>query len=142
MQCKITGEFKGLIPGEHGLHIHEFGDLSGGVKTAGDPYNPFNKDHGGPGLESRQMGDMGNVTVGKDGSANFEYYDDTITLFGDFTIVGRACIIKRDADNLGRGDYGLGEEIQFYRKMFPLEPNTKTGSSGPALACGIIGHCP
>ena len=26
----ITGEITGVEPGEHGFHIHEFGDLSGG----------------------------------------------------------------------------------------------------------------
>lgn len=28
--CIIDGTIDGLVPGEHGLHIHEFGDLSDG----------------------------------------------------------------------------------------------------------------
>lgn len=28
--CKITGEVKGLVPGEHGFHVHQFGDGTNG----------------------------------------------------------------------------------------------------------------
>lgn len=28
--CKITGEVKGLAPGEHGFHVHQFGDGTNG----------------------------------------------------------------------------------------------------------------
>ena len=87
------------------------------------------------------MGDLGNVEVGKDGKGTYTYEDEQVTLYGEFSVVGRACIIKRDEDNLGKGDYGLGDEIKFYRKLFPFEPNPKTGSSGPSLASGIIGLC-
>ena len=27
-KCKITGDFKGLTPGLHGFHIHQFGNLT------------------------------------------------------------------------------------------------------------------
>ena len=36
----IRGLIKGLEPGEHGFHIHEFGDLSDGCASAGGHYNP------------------------------------------------------------------------------------------------------
>ena len=46
---KIAFTVKGLSSnGKHGVHIHEFGDLSEGCVTAGAHYNPFNKQHGGP----------------------------------------------------------------------------------------------
>ena len=38
--CIIDGTLDGLTPGEHGLAIHECGDLSGGCTTVGDHYNP------------------------------------------------------------------------------------------------------
>lgn len=46
---KIACSVKGLSPnGKHGIHIHQFGDLTQGCATAGPHYNPFNKNHGGP----------------------------------------------------------------------------------------------
>ena len=29
--CKITGEVEGLKPGEHGFHVHQFGDGTNGM---------------------------------------------------------------------------------------------------------------
>ena len=42
----IKGTIKGLTPGEHGFHIHEYGDLSRGCESAGAHYNPDGVDHG------------------------------------------------------------------------------------------------
>ena len=42
----IRGQIKGLKPGKHGIHIHEFGDLSDGCDSAGGHYNPDGVDHG------------------------------------------------------------------------------------------------
>ncbi|ETO36425.1 hypothetical protein RFI_00635 [Reticulomyxa filosa] len=43
----IHAEISGLPPNtKHGFHIHQFGDLSEGCKTAGAHYNPFEKNHG------------------------------------------------------------------------------------------------
>lgn len=46
---KIACSVKGLNPNsKHGIHIHEFGDLTDGCTTAGPHYNPLGKTHGGP----------------------------------------------------------------------------------------------
>lgn len=46
---KIAVSVRGLNPnGKHGIHIHEFGDLTEGCVTAGPHYNPTKKTHGSP----------------------------------------------------------------------------------------------
>ncbi|GFY38546.1 copper chaperone for superoxide dismutase [Trichonephila inaurata madagascariensis] len=45
--CIIDGTLDGLPTGEHGLHIHEFGDLSQGCESIGPHFNPTNSTHGG-----------------------------------------------------------------------------------------------
>merc|ERR1740130_177455 len=69
---KICAEITGLAPGQHGFHIHQYGNLTEGCKTAGPHYNPHGKTHGGPDLEERHVGDLGNVVAGEDGKAVYE----------------------------------------------------------------------
>ena len=51
----IEGNISKLTEGVHGLHIHEFGDLSDGCDSAGGHYNPDGVDHGD--LEKVHVGD-------------------------------------------------------------------------------------
>ena len=46
---KIVADVTGLKPGEHGFHIHEFGDCTApDAKSAGGHFNPTKMDHGAP----------------------------------------------------------------------------------------------
>jgi Cu-Zn family superoxide dismutase len=120
----VEATFVNLPAGAHGFHIHEFGDLSNGCTSAGAHYNPHGTRHGGPGFKERHVGDMGNVTSMGDEITAFVITDNSISLIGLYSVVGRSCVIHRDEDDLGLGDH---------------DDSKTTGHSGPRLACGIIG---
>ena len=80
---KIACTVKGLNPNQkHGIHIHEFGDLTEGCATAGPHYNPHNKKHGGPFDEERHLGDLGNLIADPFGNSYMCFKDEKISLYG------------------------------------------------------------
>ena len=123
-KCKITADIKGLKPGSHGFHIHVYGNLIEGCKTAGPHYNPNGKTHGCPGREERHVGHLGNDVVGEDGVGHYEIEDDLVSLFGVNTVYGRSFVVHADVDDLGDGG---------------VELSKTTGNAGGRLACGVIG---
>ena len=119
----VTGEVSGLQPGNHGFHIHEFGDYSAGKKeyttccyngitmpppppptyahtlhqgcvSAGSHFNPAGKEHGGPADANRHAGDLGNVVADASGKAVIKITDSQIPLCGPNTIIGRSVVVR------------------------------------------------
>ena len=117
----IKGSISGLTPGEHGFHIHEFGDLSKGCETAGGHYNPDGLDHGD--IDSGHVGDLGNIIADEKGNANFSMVAKRVELLGLRSVIGRSVVIHSDKDDLGKGDD---------------QESKKTGNAGDRLACGVI----
>ena len=123
----IHGKFKGLKNNSnHGFHIHQWGDLSDGCTTAGPHYNPTNQTHGGPDLQERHIGDLGNIQSDSEGNAVYKREDSKISLMGIYSIVGRSCVVHADEDDLGKGKF---------------EDSKTTGHSGARIACGVIALC-
>jgi len=120
----VTGSISGLTPGQHGFHVHEFGDNTNGCTSAGPHYNPHGKEHGAPTDASRHVGDLGNVTAGPDGVAKVNIDDKQLALTGNLSIIGRSLVIHADIDDLGKGGHELSKT---------------TGNAGGRLACGVIG---
>jgi Cu-Zn family superoxide dismutase len=116
---RVVAELEGLTPGEHGFHIHEYGDCSAANGTsAGGHFNPDGKSHGAPTAGDRHAGDLGNVTADSDGKARFEWTDALLSFSGSRSIVGRGVIVHAEADD------------------FVSQP---TGAAGARVACGVIG---
>lgn len=115
----ITGEFEGLSPGEHGFHIHEWGNCTAPDGTsAGGHFNPTGMPHGAPDDVERHVGDLGNLTADEQGSAQYDRTDTVIAFEGERSIIGRGVIVHGVADD------------------FVTQP---TGAAGPRVACGVIG---
>lgn len=119
-RCLIDGTIDGLEPGPHGLHVHTLGDLTQDCLSCGEHYNPFGRQHGGPGDCERHVGDLGNIVAGPDGRASFRQEDNLLKVWD---VIGRSLVVDADMDDLGRGGHPLSKQ---------------TGNSGERLACGII----
>jgi superoxide dismutase, Cu-Zn family len=118
---RVHAEITGLTPGQHGFHVHEFGDCSSADgASAGAHFNPTNKPHAGPDAPERHVGDMGNIEADASGNAKLDYVDHDISLTNDkLSIIGRSVVVHAKADDL---------------KTQP------SGDSGARVACGIIGR--
>ncbi|XP_013925654.1 PREDICTED: copper chaperone for superoxide dismutase [Thamnophis sirtalis] len=79
-KCLVDGTVDGLQPGLHGLHVHEFGDLSRTCESCGDHFNPKGECHGGPQDLHRHVGDLGNILATADGRASFQMEDHQLKL--------------------------------------------------------------
>ena len=121
----IDYDIKGLTDGEHGFHIHQYGDLTDGCDSACAHFNPDNQVHGGLDSEVRHLGDLGNI-VSKGAVAKGRLSTPTLSLNGAKRncIVGRMIIVHEDRDDLG-----LGDDAE----------SLKTGNAGKRLGCGVIG---
>lgn len=114
----VTAEISGLEQGQHGFHVHEYGDCSASDATsAGGHYNPGDNEHGAPDDEERHVGDMGNIEAGSD-EASRDYFDSVIELNGSNSIIGHAVVIHEGEDDL---------------------QSQPTGDAGSRLGCGVIG---
>ncbi|KAK6477756.1 copper chaperone for superoxide dismutase-like isoform X1 [Huso huso] len=119
-RCLIEGTVDGLEPGPHGLHVHEFGDLTDDCLSCGGHFNPFGKPHGAPQESDRHVGDLGNILAGPEGRAVFRLEDQQLKVWD---VIGRSLVVDSGEDDLGRGGHPLSKV---------------TGNSGERLACGII----
>jgi len=123
-------QISGLPPNTpHGFHIHEYGDtVTDGCQSTGGHYNPFNKTHGAPADQIRHVGDLGNLVSDDQGKIDDEVEDNVVTLFGPYSVIGRAFVIHQKRDDLGRGTGPARAE------------SLKTGNAGARLGCGVIFH--
>jgi Cu-Zn family superoxide dismutase len=116
---RIQAEIKGLTPGKHGFHIHQYGDCSApDGSPAGGHFNPHGGKHGAPDDPGSHVGDLGNLEADSNGIAVYNRINTKIELSGNDSIIGRSIIIHEGEDDL---------------KTDP------SGGSGRRIACGVIG---
>lgn len=107
-------------PGLHAVHIHENGDCSAPDATsAGGHRNPTGVAHGEWGKGEFHLGDIGNITIGEDGTGILMLTTDLweIGTGSPVDIVGKGIIVHADADD------------------FTTQPS---GNAGARIGCGVI----
>jgi len=116
---EIIADINGLAPGKHGFHVHEYGDLRAeDGSSAGGHFNPYDEPHGGPQMEKRHVGDLGNILAPEEGIAHYQMINKLISFSGESSIIGRSIIIHEGEDD------------------FTTQPS---GNSGERIGGGVIG---
>ncbi|WP_337100179.1 superoxide dismutase family protein [Paenibacillus sp. YIM B09110] len=116
-------EAEKLSPGKHGIHIHAVGKCEApDFKTAGDHFNPTQKQHGFNNPKGFHGGDLPNIEVGADGKVTADLETAVVTLKqGQPNSIikadGAALVIHEKADD------------------YVTDPS---GNSGARIACGVV----
>jgi superoxide dismutase, Cu-Zn family len=113
----ISGHLMHLPPGEHGIHLHAVGQCDAPFTTAGPHWNPANKKHGTENPAGPHAGDMMNITVGADSSAQVAVMSTSGMLADLMDADGAAMVVHAKADD------------------YKTDPS---GNSGDRIACGIV----
>jgi Cu-Zn family superoxide dismutase len=119
---RLAVEIADLQPGEHGFHIHETGSCDApDFESAGGHFNPTDEEHGIMDPEGSHVGDMANLVVSQDGTAE----------------AARTI----DRANLGDGPRSLlrsgGTAIMIHARPDDYETDP-SGAAGARIACGVI----
>ncbi|GKV68182.1 superoxide dismutase [Sporosarcina sp. NCCP-2716] len=112
-----------LTPGKHGIHFHEKGVCEGpGFESAGGHFNPAGKEHGLEMPGGPHAGDLPNLEVESDGTAEDRFTSHSVTLE-----TGKTNSLLRDG--------GTALVIHAGEDDGESQPS---GDSGDRIACGII----
>jgi superoxide dismutase, Cu-Zn family len=119
-------EAKGLPPGWHGLHFHETGDCSKpDFTSAGGHVHDTGSDrvHGLLHPDANEAGDLPNLYVHADGTANAEFFSRFVSLAGGG---------ERPALTAGNGSALVIHANPDDHRTQPI------GGAGDRIACGVI----
>lgn len=120
---KIKLKIEGLSPGFHGLHIHEVATCEQPeFKSAGNHFNPENKQHGLLHPEGSHLGDLKNIEANSNGEVDVEVLvpDATLLKGSNKSLIdqgGTSLIVTSEADD------GVSQI---------------SGNSGERIVCGEI----
>ena len=111
----------GITPGQHAVHLHQNGDCSGPTAmNVGPHWNPTSEPHGRRGDLPFHRGDIGNITVGADGTGILAITAEDWNIGGSDAsrnILNKALIVHVNADD------------------YVTQPS---GNSGAHIGCGVV----
>jgi Cu-Zn family superoxide dismutase len=118
---EVEVQITGLPAGQHGLHIHQYGDCGNKGNAAGGHFNPDQAPHGyfpKDGAARAHPGDMGNIEVlDERRPARLSVLLPGVTLSGTtYGVGGRAVIVHEHPDDFSQ----------------------PAGNAGGRIACGVI----
>ncbi|TLG13899.1 superoxide dismutase family protein [Nocardia cyriacigeorgica] len=133
---KISIEARGLRPGFHGLHIHQFGKCEPkSVPPTGGPAGDFLSAGGhlqvGAANSHPASGDLTSLQVREDGNATLVTTTDKVSMSD---IRGKALMIHAGPDNFGN----IPSRYSHPGGTGPDEATLATGDAGGRVACGVI----
>ena len=113
----------GLTPGRHGMHFHAAGKCEGGekFKTAAGHIDPAKKPHGFLHPEGPHEGNLPNLIVAADGTAEVELYTSLVSISD-----GSAALLASDGSTL------IIHENPDDHSTQPI------GGAGGRVACGLV----
>nr|WP_162865702.1 superoxide dismutase family protein [Deinococcus wulumuqiensis] len=127
---QVTVDVRGLTPGMHGMHVHEFGRCTPGVDPAVNRVVPFgaagghfdpgmSRNHDDPQADNKlgHGGDTPMLSVGADGVGKASFTSAKISLTGENGILNRSLVIHANPDD------------------YKTDP---AGMSGARERCGVI----
>ncbi|HXP90964.1 MAG TPA: superoxide dismutase family protein [Fibrobacteria bacterium] len=115
---RVVAIVKGLEPGKHGFHVHEYGECTDSGASAGGHFNPTGTSHGGPMSMHHHAGDMGNIVADSTGTAHVDQFFPGLSLQGPASILGRSVVVHAKIDDM---------------------TSQPSGNSGTRIGCGVIG---
>ena len=119
---RIELKVSGLAPGKHGFHIHETGACSPpDFKSAGGHFNPFHKHHGIDNPDGKHAGDLPNLEVNKDGTAEV-----TVVATGTTLGNGPGSLLKEGGTSIV---IHAGPDDNM---------SDPAGNAGSRVACGVV----
>jgi Cu-Zn family superoxide dismutase len=117
----ISGRLSGLPSGVHAIHVHTVGRCAAPkFESAGDHWNPTNREHGKDAPGGPHFGDLPNLTVGQDGSVSVQATTPGGTL--------RGANAALDTD-------GAAVVVHAKRDDYKTQPS---GDAGDRIACGVV----